>query len=267
MSRCSAAAACGRTRGRRVRRRRHARASRLRVAERHARRARRHRERRGRASRRGERPAPLRLARGSRPNTPALGRTRRSAAMGLDAAYFSGCSKPRAAATRARGGARAHVRAQAAAAFLWARPVEGARAALDETSRLGLRACCVSNSDGRAEHHLAALRHARGPGVRRRLPARGHRETGSPDLRHRARNGSGARRAQRCTSGDSAAWEAAAREAPALHFVLIDPSATMLRRTQLAVRQLDELPALPGFPLPLVPDRTGAPGARIPATS
>jgi len=38
--------------------------------------------------------------------------------------------------------------------FLWAKPMEGARAALDALPGLGLRACCVSNSDGRAEQHL-----------------------------------------------------------------------------------------------------------------
>jgi HAD superfamily hydrolase (TIGR01509 family) len=37
---------------------------------------------------------------------------------------------------------------------LWCRPMEGARAALDAVRAAGLRAAVVSNSDGRAEHHL-----------------------------------------------------------------------------------------------------------------
>ncbi|HET9326491.1 MAG TPA: HAD family hydrolase [Candidatus Eisenbacteria bacterium] len=37
---------------------------------------------------------------------------------------------------------------------LWARPMEGAREAIDATSELGLRRAVVSNSDGRAEWHL-----------------------------------------------------------------------------------------------------------------
>jgi putative hydrolase of the HAD superfamily len=37
---------------------------------------------------------------------------------------------------------------------LWTRPIEGAREALDRILELGLRAACVSNSDGRAEMHL-----------------------------------------------------------------------------------------------------------------
>ena len=46
---------------------------------------------------------------------------------------------------------------------LWTRPVEGARGCLDALGVAGLRLACVSNSDGRAEEHLAAC------GVRRGL--------------------------------------------------------------------------------------------------
>jgi FMN phosphatase YigB (HAD superfamily) len=38
--------------------------------------------------------------------------------------------------------------------LLWARANEGAREAIDGVLALGLRAACVSNSDGRAEEHL-----------------------------------------------------------------------------------------------------------------
>lgn len=38
---------------------------------------------------------------------------------------------------------------------LWSRPMEGARAALDAVRAMGLRTAVVSNSDGRAEVHLA----------------------------------------------------------------------------------------------------------------
>lgn len=37
---------------------------------------------------------------------------------------------------------------------LWARPMEGARDAVDRLERMGLRRAVVSNSDGRAEQHL-----------------------------------------------------------------------------------------------------------------
>ena len=49
--------------------------------------------------------------------------------------------------------ARMHAR-QRSDAFLWAKPMEGARGALDALLPLGLRIACVSNSDGRAEAHL-----------------------------------------------------------------------------------------------------------------
>jgi putative hydrolase of the HAD superfamily len=39
-------------------------------------------------------------------------------------------------------------------ALLWAKPMEGAREALDALAPMGLRVACVSNSDGRAEAHL-----------------------------------------------------------------------------------------------------------------
>ena len=38
--------------------------------------------------------------------------------------------------------------------FLWARPMEGARHALDALGAMGVRLACISNSDGRAEQHL-----------------------------------------------------------------------------------------------------------------
>jgi len=45
---------------------------------------------------------------------------------------------------------------------LWCRPMEGARGALDAVRAAGLRAAVVSNSDGRAEHHLAQADMMRG---------------------------------------------------------------------------------------------------------
>lgn len=45
---------------------------------------------------------------------------------------------------------------------LWTRPAEGARGCLDALGLLGLRLACVSNSDGRAEEHLAACDVLRG---------------------------------------------------------------------------------------------------------
>lgn len=49
--------------------------------------------------------------------------------------------------------ARMHER-QRPPSLLWSRPLEGAAEAVAGVRALGLRAACVSNSDGRAEHHL-----------------------------------------------------------------------------------------------------------------
>jgi putative hydrolase of the HAD superfamily len=45
---------------------------------------------------------------------------------------------------------------------MWTRAAEGARSCLDALPLLGLRIACVSNSDGRAEQHLAACDMRRG---------------------------------------------------------------------------------------------------------
>lgn len=70
-------------------------------------------------------------------------------------AYFTGllASAGLAESRLAEGLEQMHVR-QRSEHLLWARPMEGARAAIDAVRALGLRACCVSNSDGRAEEHL-----------------------------------------------------------------------------------------------------------------
>ncbi len=43
---------------------------------------------------------------------------------------------------------------QVSDAYLWARPMEGAREAMDALLAGGVRLACISNSDGRAEAHL-----------------------------------------------------------------------------------------------------------------
>ena len=48
------------------------------------------------------------------------------------------------------------------ASGLWSRPMEGAREALDALGAMGLRTAVVSNSDGRAEKHLASADMRRG---------------------------------------------------------------------------------------------------------
>jgi putative hydrolase of the HAD superfamily len=76
--------------------------------------------------------------------------------------YFGGALRAAGIPERAAGAAVDRFLARERDHGLWARPVEGARAALDAVAALGLRAAVVSNSDGRAERHLAAAGMLRG---------------------------------------------------------------------------------------------------------
>jgi putative hydrolase of the HAD superfamily len=127
--------------------------------------------------------------------------------------------------------------------LLWAGPVEGARAALDAIAALGLRACCVSNSDGRAEHHLETY------GVRAGLEFVVDSQlvgVEKPDPRifeiALARLGVPAARA--VYVGDIRSVDEAGARATGMHFVLIDPFGDYAPPGQLAVRRIEELPAV-----------------------
>src|SRR5439155_2754702 len=95
---------------------------------------------------------------GSAPRTPATGPHPPLGSVGPTQAYFSGmleavgCRHPvlEEALERIR-------KKQTPPSFLWARPMEGARQALDALAALHVRTCCVSNSDGRAELHLTTF--------------------------------------------------------------------------------------------------------------
>jgi putative hydrolase of the HAD superfamily len=70
-------------------------------------------------------------------------------------AYFGGALAAAGVPEALRPAAVERWLAREQARGLWCRPMEGARAALDGLRALGLRIAVVSNSDGRAEHHLA----------------------------------------------------------------------------------------------------------------
>jgi putative hydrolase of the HAD superfamily len=70
-------------------------------------------------------------------------------------AYFGGMLEAAGVPARVAAGALPRFTARQRAGGLWTRPVEGARATIDTLAAAGLRLACVSNSDGRAEHHLA----------------------------------------------------------------------------------------------------------------
>ncbi|HXS83503.1 MAG TPA: HAD-IA family hydrolase, partial [Methylomirabilota bacterium] len=150
---------------------------------------------------------------------------------------------------------------------LWARPMEGARAALDALVGLGIRACCVSNSDGRAEHHLVTY------GVREGLEFVVDSQiegVEKPDPRifgiALAKLGLPASRA--VYVGDIRSVDEAGARGAGMHFVLIDPFGDYAAPGQLAVRRLEELPALLASHFRLVPGpASGHPGRPAPTSS
>jgi HAD superfamily hydrolase (TIGR01509 family) len=137
-------------------------------------------------------------------------------------AYFGGmleaCGVPAAVVARSL---EAFL-ARHAATGLWTRPVEGARAALDAARSLGLRLAVVSNSDGRAERHLADC------GVREGLEFVVDSqvvavEKPDPRIFHIALERMGVAPAHALYVGDILCVDAAGSRAAGLHFTLIDP--------------------------------------------
>src|SRR5262249_24705026 len=127
--------------------------------------------------------------------------------------------------------------------FLWARPMEGARAALDALAALHVRACCVSNSDGRAERHLEATDMRRGLELVVDSQLEGV-EKPDPRIFSIALAKLGLPAEQTVYVGDIRSVDEAGARAAGMHFVLVDPSGDYAGADTLAVRRMAELPAL-----------------------
>jgi len=105
---------------------------------------------------------------------------------------------------------------------LWSRPMEGARAAIDGVTALGLRRAVVSNSDGRAEWHLERC------GVRDGFELVVDSEivgVEKPDPRifEIALDQLGVAAAHALYVGDIRSVDEAGARAAGMHFVLLDP--------------------------------------------
>ena len=181
---------------------------------------------------------------GRTPNTPALGLHPPLGSVAPTRAYFSGlleavgCRHPVLEEALERMQQR-----QVPPSLLWARPMEGARAALDGVAALGLRACCVSNSDGRAELHLETF------GVREGLEFVVDSqlvgvEKPDPRIFDIALAKLGLSAARTVYVGDIRSVDEAGARASGMHFVLIDPFGDYAPPGQPAVRRLEDLPAL-----------------------
>jgi HAD superfamily hydrolase (TIGR01509 family) len=124
---------------------------------------------------------------------------------------------------------------------LWTRPAEGARGCLDALAGRGVRLACVSNSDGRAEEHLAAC------GVRAGLEfvvdsqVEGV-EKPDPRIFQVALARLGVQPERALYVGDLRAVDGAGARGAGLRFVLLDPYGDYAAPGEPAARSIGRLP-------------------------
>lgn len=186
------------------------------------------------------------------PRTPALGLHPALGSVGPTQAYFSGMLEAAGCRHPLLEEALEHIRQrQRAPSLLWARPMEGARHALDALCALGVRTCCVSNSDGRAEHHLVAA------GVRDGLEfvvdsqIEGV-EKPDPRIFRKALDKLGLPAGRTVYVGDIRSVDAVGAGGAGMHFTLVDPFGDYADGLP-AVSRLEELPAHLASRFTLVP--------------
>jgi len=126
---------------------------------------------------------------------------------------------------------------------LWARQAEGARGCLDALARLGLRLACVSNSDGRAEEHLAACDVRRGLEFVLDSGLEGV-EKPDPAIFQRALDRLGVPAARALYVGDLRVVDGGGARGAGLHFVLLDPHGDYAAPGEPAI---DSIARLPGW--------------------
>lgn len=194
---------------------------------------------------------------GTVPRTPALGLQPALGSVGPVQAYFAGMLEAVGCRHPVLEEALEHIRLrQLAPSLLWARPMEGARHALDALAAMGVRACCVSNSDGRADHHLL---HA---GVRTGLEfvvdsqLEGV-EKPDPRIFRIALDKLGLVPERTVYVGDIRSVDMAGARGAGMHFTLIDPFGDYAAGLP-AVRGLAELPAHLASRFTLVPAGNGS---------
>jgi putative hydrolase of the HAD superfamily len=190
---------------------------------------------------------------GRAPRTPVSGAHPPLGSVGPTHAYFAGmleavgCRHPLLEEALER----MHVK-QKPPSFLWARPMEGAREALDALAALRMRACCVSNSDGRAELHLQEF------GVRAGLEFVVDSqlvgvEKPDPRIFQIALDKLGLPARRTVYVGDIRSVDEAGARAAGMQFVLVDPFGDYAAPGTHAVRGMQDLPALLKERFTLVP--------------
>lgn len=142
--------------------------------------------------------------------------------------------------------------------LLWARTNEGAREAIDGVLALGLRAACVSNSDGRAEEHLVET------GTREGLEfvVDSHLEgveKPDPKIFHIALDRMGVTPGRALYVGDIRSVDETGSKAAGMNFVLIDPFGDYAGDATPSIPSIARLPEH-------VRERFATPGTRERAT-
>jgi putative hydrolase of the HAD superfamily len=137
-------------------------------------------------------------------------------------AYFAGTFDAAGVPAALWPAALARVQARHLAWGLWTRPMERARGTLDALGTTALRLACVSNSDGRAEAHLADC------GVRAGLEfvvdsGRVGVEKPDPRIFHLALERLGVAPERALYVGDIRSVDEAGARAAGMRFVLVDP--------------------------------------------
>jgi HAD superfamily hydrolase (TIGR01549 family) len=131
---------------------------------------------------------------------------------------------------------------QASGGMLWARANEGAREGVAGVRALGLRAACISNSDGRAEEHFVQT------GTRDGLEfvVDSHVEgveKPDPEIFRRAFARMGVAPERSLYVGDLRSVDEAGARAAGMHFVLLDPFGDYAGEDTRAIPEIDRLPA------------------------
>jgi putative hydrolase of the HAD superfamily len=192
---------------------------------------------------------------GRTPRTPAAGPHPPLGTVGPTQAYFSGMLEAAGCRHPVLEEALERVRLrQQPPSFLWARPMEGARAALDALAAMRVRTCCVSNSDGRAELHLEAF------GMRSGLEFVVDSqvvgvEKPDPRIFSIALDRLGLPASRAVYVGDIRSVDEAGSRAAGMPFVLVDPFGDYAPEGTLSVRRLEDLPTMLQSRFTLVPAR------------
>lgn len=142
--------------------------------------------------------------------------------------------------------------------YLWGRPMEGAREAIDRLRAMGVRMACVSNSDGRAERHLieSGVRDGLEFVVDSQLVGI---EKPNPAIFHLALQRLGVAAARALYVGDILCVDRVGSQAAGMRLVLIDPYGDYAPPDVASIRAISDLPSYVANTFDITPAEGHAP--------